>query len=114
VQRKNFSTPDEVRKFDNGHLDMVTIDGHAIGRATFLPGWKWSTDIKPIAKTDWCEAPHFGYQLSGMMHVLMADGEEMITSEGDIVNIPMNHDAWVVGDEPVIVLDWAGFGNYAL
>ena len=81
---KKLSTPDETRKFDNGQIEVVNIGGGTVGRATFQPGWKWSKDVKPIAKTELCEAPHFMYQLSGRMHVEMKDGtvvEEKIYHE---------------------------------
>ena len=76
-------------------------------------GWRWSKDIKPIAKTELCEAPHFLYQLSGRMKVVMRDGQEVESGPGDVVIIPPGHDAWVVGNEPVVVIDWGGAANYA-
>ena len=63
--RKSIGTPDEVREFDNGKVELVNVGGPAIGRATFEPGWKWSTCVKPIAKTNSCQAAHLGYQVSG-------------------------------------------------
>ena len=74
---------------------------------------RWSKDIKPIAKTELCEAPHFLYQLSGRMKVVMRDGQEVESGPGDVVIIPPGHDAWVVGNEPVVVIDWGGAANYA-
>lgn len=69
--------------------------------------------MKPIAKTEWCEAPHFMYQISGRMHVKMADGQEFEMVPGDIAMMPSGHDAWVVGDEAVVAIDWQGATNYA-
>jgi len=63
-----------VRKFEKGKVELVKIAGATIGRATFEPGWKWSTCVKPIAKTNSCEAAHFGYQISGTMTTRMDDG----------------------------------------
>ena len=78
AEKKNPNSPDEVRKFTNGQIELVKIGGGVVGRATFQPGWKWSNDVKPIAGTELCQAPHFGYQISGRMRVVMADGSEGI------------------------------------
>lgn len=110
---KNLGKPDEVRNFEHGKMELVNIGGGAVGRATFEPGWRWSKDIKPIAKTELCEAPHFLYQLSGRMKVVMRDGQEIEMGPGDIAIIPPGHDAWVVGNEPVVAIDWGGAANYA-
>jgi quercetin dioxygenase-like cupin family protein len=84
-----------------------------VGRATFQPGWKWSEHVKPIAKTSSCEAAHAGYFVSGRMKVVMNDGEEMEYGPGDFALMAPGHDAWVVGNDPCIVIDWQGFAHYA-
>ena len=113
VEKKNVNTPDETRKFDKGHVDIVNIGGGIVGRATFEPGWKWSDHVKPIAKTEWCEAPHFGYTVSGRARIKMSSGEEYDTAPGDVFKIGPGHDAWVVGNEPWVSVDWSGLGEYA-
>jgi quercetin dioxygenase-like cupin family protein len=110
---KSLNSPEEVRKFDKGKVELVKVAGAAIGRATFEPGWQWSTCVKPIAKTHSCQAAHCGYQLSGTLTTRMDDGTEMTSKAGDVVNIPPGHDAWVVGDEPVVLLDFQGMVDYA-
>ncbi len=110
---RNLDTPDETRRFDHGELKVVTIEGATIGRAEFEPGWKWSNDVKPIAGTDSCQAPHTGYVISGRMHVVMDDGTEGEAGPGDAIVISPGHDAWVVGDETCVVLDWSGSADYA-
>jgi len=110
---KTLDKPDEVRGFEKGRLELVNIAGRTVGRAVFEPGWKWSSHMKPIAKTKSCEAPHFGYQVSGRMQVVMDDGTELVVKPGDVMNIPPGHDAWVLGDEPVVVVDFQGFVDYA-
>lgn len=110
---KNFNSPDEVRKFDKGKVELVNVGGAMIARATFEPGWKWSTCVKPIAKTDSCEAAHFGYQLSGTIVTRMEDGTETTSRAGDVVSIPPGHDGWVVGEESAVVIDFQGMANYA-
>jgi hypothetical protein len=112
-EQKNFKCPDEVRTFEKGKMELVNIGGGTVGLLSLEPGWQWSKHVKSIAKTEFCEAPHFQYQLSGRLHILMADGSEFETVAGDISRIPSGHDAWVVGDEPVVAVDWAGAAHYA-
>ena len=110
---RSLDQADETRSFPNGSAEMVTIADTMIGRARFEPGWRWSNDVKPIAKTESCEAPHFQYHVSGQLAIRMDDGTEIVAGPGDITSLPSGHDAWVVGDEPAIVVDWFGASNYA-
>jgi len=110
---KNFASSDETRTFRHGKVELLNIGEGTVGKITLEPGWRWSEDVKPIAGTNWCEAPHFQYQISGTMHVLMEDGTEFDVKPGDVISLPSGHDAWVVGDEPVVVIDWYGATNYA-
>lgn len=112
-ERKDLGSPDETRKFEKGKVELINIGGGTVGRLTLEPGWRWSKHVKPIAKTDWCEAPHFQYQVSGRLHVLMVDGSEFETGPGEVTSLPSGHDAWVVGDAPVVLVDWYGATNYA-
>jgi hypothetical protein len=112
-EQRDFSSPDEVRTFDNGKIDILNLGMGTIGRAVFQPGWRWSKDVKPIAGTEWCEAPHFQYQVSGHLHVQMQDGTEFEVGPGEVIYLASGHDAWVVGDEPVVGVDWNGAINYA-
>ena len=113
MQKKNLFTPDETRTFDKGRLELVTLGGVTFGRATLQPGWRWATSVKPIAKTKSCEAPHLQYHVSGRLHVIMDDGTEDEFSPGDVSLLPPGHDAWVVGNEPAVLVDWAGAKHYA-
>ncbi len=110
---KNFDHPDEVREFPHGRLELVRIGGVVVGRSILEPGWRWSESVKPIAKTDSCEAIHFGYVISGVLHVRTDDGTGSDCHAGDVCLIPSGHDAWVVGDDPVIVVDFQGMSTYA-
>ena len=112
-ERKDLKSPDETRTFEKGGLDLINIGGGTVGRLTLQPGWRWSKHVKPIAGTEWCEAPHFQYHLSGRIHVVMKDGSEFEVGPGEVTALPSGHDAWVVGDEPVVLIDWAGASNYA-
>ena len=113
VLLKDFEFPDEIRVFEKGRFEIVRIGEAVIGRATYQPGWRWSNDVKPIANTESCEAPHFQYHVSGQLAIRMDDGAEFIAGPGDITCLPSGHDAWVVGDEPVVTVDWFGAGEYA-
>ena len=113
LEKKNVSQPDETRKFENGQVDLVKVAGVTFGRAILEPGWKWSSSVKPIAKTETCQSAHLQFQVSGKLHVKMDDGSEMDFVAGDIVYIPPGHDAWVVGSEPVVIVDVTGMEQYA-
>ena len=113
AEHKSFNAPDETRPFEKGRVELLNIGGATIGRLTLEPGWRWSQHVKPIAGTDWCEAPHFQYQVSGRLHVQMADGTEFDSGPGDVTALPQGHDAWVIAEEPVVLVDWWGASNYA-
>lgn len=113
TEHKSFASPDEVREFPSGRAEIVAVGGTEIGRLVFEPGWRWSDHVKPIAGTSSCEAPHFQYHVAGRLAVRMDDGTEFVAEPGDITSLPSGHDAWVVGDEPVIVVDWYGASHYA-
>jgi len=114
--RRSLDAPDEVRSFENdsGALSLVNLGEHGgVGRAVFKPGWRWSKDVKPIAGTDSCQAAHAGYMLSGRMHIRMDDGSEDEFGPGDVMICPPGHDAWIIGNENCVVIDWTGFTEYA-
>jgi hypothetical protein len=113
TQHRSFQTPDETRAFPNGRAEIVKIGDAEVGRLVFEPGWRWSKDVKPIAKTNTCEAPHFQYHVSGRLAIRMDDGTEFEAGPGDVTSLPSGHDAWVVGNEPVVTVDWFGASNYA-
>jgi hypothetical protein len=106
IQIRSFDAPEETRPFEaHGRVELVTVNGHEIGRGIFEPGWRWSQDVKPIAQTDSCEFAHLGYILSGRMRIVMDDGSEGVIGPGDVFSIAPGHDAEVVGDEPCVMLD---------
>ncbi len=115
ITRRSFDKADETRPFqgDTGRLDLITTEDGSVGRAVFEPGWRWSEHVKPIAGTDSCQSAHIGYVVSGRIHVVMDDGEEDDFGPGDFMVVTPGHDAWVVGDEPCVALDWNGFTDYA-
>ena len=113
AELKSFGKPDEVRKFPKGRLELIKVGGTIVGRAIFEPGWRWSTSIQPIAKTKSCEAPHFQYHVSGVLRIRMDDGTEFEARPGDVSLLPSGHDAWVVGNEPAVLVDFQGMVDYA-
>jgi quercetin dioxygenase-like cupin family protein len=115
LQAKRFESPDEVRPFvgDQGKLELVQLGGSAVGRGTFEPGWRWSEHVKPLSGTDTCQVEHIGYVQQGQMKVVMDDGTELTVGPGDVFHMPPGHDAWIVGDEPCVLLDFGGLSGYA-
>ena len=115
LDAKTFETPDETRPFAaHGQMEIVKVGGLTVGKGTFEPGWRWSQDVKPIAGTDSCQAAHAGYILSGRMRVAMDGGTEAEAGPGAVVVIQPGHDAWIVGDEACVFIDFgASVGQYA-
>ena len=113
AELKSFGKPDEVRKFAHGRLELIKVSGATVGRSVYEPGWRWSTSVKPIAKTDSCQATHFIYQISGVLKVRMNDGTEFEAQPGDVYLIPPGHDAWTVGNEPAVFVDFQGMADFA-
>lgn len=112
---KSIDQPEEVRQMKDGkgRVDLVDLGAGLVGRATFEPGWRWSEHVKPLAGTDSCQAAHAGYVISGRMTIVMDDGETGEIGPGDVMVAPPGHDAWVVGDEPCVMIDWQGMTDYA-
>lgn len=113
AEHKSFGKPDEVREFPRGKVHVIKVGGATVGRAHLEPGWRWATSVQPIAKTKSCEAPHFQYHISGVLRIRMDDGTEFDCKPGDVSLLPPGHDAWVVGNEPVVVVDFQGMVDYA-
>ena len=107
-QKRNLGNPDEVRSVGRGRLELVEMGDAAFGRIIYQPGWRWSEDLKPTIGTDQCEIHHVGYCISGRLRVEMRDGSSMELLAGDVFEVPPGHDAWVVGDEPWVSVDWTG------
>jgi len=113
AEHKTLGTPDEETVFEKGRVELVNIGGGTVGRLTLEPGWRWSVHVKPIAGTELCEAPHFQYHVAGTLRIRTADGAEFDAMPGQVTSLPAGHDAWVVGDEEVVIVDWWGASNYA-
>jgi class 3 adenylate cyclase len=114
MQRKSLDMPDETRTIPHGRTDIWNLGDFVVGRITFEPGWRWSTDVKPIAGTEWCEYHHMGLMLEGVLHYITPEGLEMEVGPGMLYEILPIHDAWVVGDQEVVQFDFAGMRTFAL
>lgn len=106
MEFKNLNTPDELRELPKTKIEVVNLGDVTVMRATFQPGWKWSECVKPTAGTSSCQAPHTNYIISGRMFVAMDDGMQKEIGPGDVAVIPPGHDAWVLGDEPCVAIDF--------
>ena len=113
LESRDFTAPDETRTPDKTTVELVNMAGGQIGRYTFQPGWKWSECIKPVVGTDSCQVEHIGYVISGRMKVVMDSGEESEVGPGDTFHMPSGHDAWTVGDEPCVVVDFGRIEGHA-
>jgi hypothetical protein len=111
---QRFESPDEIREFAKGRLELVTIAGQTLGRATYQPGWKWSTEVGPIVGAQRCTVEHLGIVLSGHATAAFDDGVVYDLTAGTVFYIPPEpHDSWVVGDAPYVSLHLAGASHYA-
>ena len=109
---RRFDEPDEVRTFDKGVFEVITVEGLTIGRARYEPGWVWSEHVGPTVGAATCPV-NIGLVVSGRAGVRMNDGRDLVMNPGDLFAIPPGHDSWVVGDEPYVSLHFLGAANYA-
>ncbi len=112
VEINDFSSPDEVRSPESTTVELVKLAGGEIGRYTFQPGWQWSTCIKPVVGTDSCQVMHVGYVISGALRVEHEDGSAADLGAGQVYCIAPGHDAWVVGDQPYVGVEFQGAAHY--
>lgn len=113
LQHKRLDHADEVRQYPGGQTEIFELDDFVIGRMVMHAGWRWKKDVKPIAETDACMYHHLGFVVSGTLHVVMADGTEDDLGPQEMFEIPPGHDAWVVGDDSWIAIDFRGARSYA-
>ncbi len=114
LQSRPFATPDETRAFPSGSAKVLKLDEAVVGRAVYEPGWRWTTTMPAIAGTPTCQLHHLGYSISGHMHVVTDDGQELDILPDSIYEIPSGHDAWVVGDEPWVTLEWTSARTFGV
>ena len=112
INSSDFSEPDETRTADKTTIELVDLGGLPIGRYTYQPGFRWSDCIKPVVGTESCQVEHVGYVVSGRFHVEHDDGTEGEVKPGDVYRIAPGHNGWVIGDEPVVLVEFQGAGSY--
>lgn len=103
---RNFDAPDETRTPDKATLATLKVGGALVGRAIMEPGWRWSECIKPLVGTDDCRVHHLGIVLAGAMHIVHSDGSEVDLNAGEVYEIQPGHDAWVLGDEQFVGVEF--------
>lgn len=108
MQKRTLDQPDDRKTFDKGRLDTLSVGGLTLARLNLQPGWKWSDSLKQVTNTDSCPEPHVIYHVSGRLRVRMDGGEEQEFGAGDVSLLPAGHDAWVVGNEPVVAVEISG------
>ncbi len=114
VVLRRFETPDEVRVFEKGKLEVVRIGSLVVGRASYEPGWKWSEHVGPGVGATRCSVEHVGMVLSGVATVAFDDASIIELTEGSLFWVPATpHDSWVVGDKPYVSLHFMGAEQYA-
>ena len=107
IHQKNLADPDSVMECGHGRMELATIDDMTVARLTLQPGWKWSESIRPMAGTDSCQVRHLQYVIRGRLRIVEDDGTQIDLEPGDFASIPPGHDAWVVGDEPFVAIDFS-------
>ena len=107
IEIKSFSSPDEIDEFTKARMETIRLGEGVVMRMVLEPGWKFSEHAAPLTGRSTCEDPHLLYQQSGRMRVVTHDGMEAESGPGDVVRIEPDHDAWVVGDEDCVFLDFA-------
>jgi hypothetical protein len=112
-ESKSFNSPDEVRTPHKTRSEVVRLGDISLARLTLMPGWRWSECIKPVVKTDSCQATHVGYAISGRITVRMNDGTQKTIVAGDSYTIPPGHDGWVEGSEPFVGIELQSAEQYA-
>jgi len=113
-QTRSFAEPEETRTFPRGRLRINSLDDVVVGRYELEPGWKWSNDVRPIVGTPFCQHHHVGYALQGCLHVCLKDGTSYDIKAGDAYEIPPGHDAWVLGDEMYMGIEFSGSRTFAI
>jgi class 3 adenylate cyclase len=106
LQAKLFDSDGDTHRFSHGLAQILKMDDATVARGVYEPGWRWSTDMPEIAGSPTCRLHHLGYAISGALHVETDDGQALDVQQGSVYEIPPGHDAWVVGDEPFVTIDW--------
>ena len=110
---KRFDSPDEITHFEKGTFEIIKVNSMVIGRATYMPGWKWSTHVGTLVNKKYCDVEHLGMVLSGSATAASPEGTITMLTPGDIFYVSSKpHDSWVVGDEPYVSIHFLGAEKY--
>jgi hypothetical protein len=110
VIAKSLETPDRSSIFlDKSHRESVVLSTVTIGRGVYQPGWRWSSHVGPLAGKP--SEPHVGYIVSGRLMLRGRDGVTVEVGPGDAFEASAGHDAWVLGEEPCVALDWTSLSE---
>ena len=113
IRRRNLGSPDEEQEYPFGRSEEVHLGEYVVGRSRADPGWRWRTAVQPIVGGDWCQVHHMGVVLTGRMRIQLPDGSEHDFGPDDVYDIPPGHDAWVLGEEPAVTIEWVGVHGWA-
>jgi class 3 adenylate cyclase len=86
----------------------VEIGDMTVGRTVQEPGWRWSEHVRPVVGGEWCEARHVGIVISGRIGADLRDGSSVEFGPDDVYDLPPGHDGYTIGDEPAVLIEWAG------
>lgn len=107
LAKKNLGCPDVTRECGHARLELATLEGTTLARMTCQPGWRWSESVRPMVNTESCHVQHLQYVISGQLRIVQDDGTQLDLKPGDFATIPPGHDAWVLGDEPFVCIDFS-------
>jgi class 3 adenylate cyclase len=113
IESKRFDEPDEVVTLPFVLEQGVVVGDTYVARIVHEPGWRWSEHVKDVVGTPLCQHHHQGVLLSGRVEIVTDTGARRVLVPGDVYNVTSGHDAWVVGDEPAVVIEFAGVRGWA-
>jgi hypothetical protein len=108
VESKNFDQPDVTKELPKTRIDLVGLAGGQVQRSTLEPGWRWTGSVGPAVNADRCPDNHIAYVAAESLHAEHDDGSEGEFAAGEVFHLAPGHDAWVVGDEPVVLIELQG------
>lgn len=114
LEIKNQGSPDETRSFgEMGRVELWNLGGRTLGREVLKPGWRWSEHVQPMTGRPFCEVTHVGFCIAGRLKLRTRDGEEAEVGPGDSFYIEGEHDAWVLGSDDFVAVDFGDVQDYA-